>query len=121
MISIEGIIWILLIHWFADFVYQTDYWAKNKSKSNLVLATHVLVYSLLMLMAVYLSGMSIINSFIFFASTFLFHFWTDYISSRLSNKLAEKEDWHNFFVAIGVDQFLHYAQLFITYYILTRH
>jgi len=37
---------ILLIHWFADFVLQTDEQAKGKSKNWLDLLQHTLNYSI---------------------------------------------------------------------------
>lgn len=113
------IIWLMFAHWFADFVCQTDYWAKNKSKSGLVLALHVWAYSAIMFVAVALTGIGLANAFLFFGVCFFFHFWTDFVTSRITSKLAAKEDWHNFFVVIGFDQFLHFAQIFITYYLLT--
>jgi hypothetical protein len=50
--------------------------------------------------------------------TFIFHWSTDYVTSRLNSKLWAKGDVHNFFVSVGFDQVLHYAQLFLTYYLL---
>ena len=38
---------ILLIHWFADFVLQTDKQAKGKSKNWRDLLSHTLTYSLI--------------------------------------------------------------------------
>lgn len=120
MISLGTIIWIMFAHWFSDFVCQTDYWARNKSKSGAVLATHVAAYSMIMFVAVALTGLGLGTAFLFASISFFFHFWTDFVTSRITSKLAAKEDWHNFFVVIGIDQFLHFTQLFITYYLLTN-
>lgn len=119
MISLGVIIWILFAHWFADFVCQTDYWARNKSKYNAVLFQHVLLYSVLMGVAVAIISDGLYTPFIFFLVTFACHFATDFVSSRMTSKLAAKEDWHNFFVVVGLDQFLHALQLFVTFYLLT--
>mgnify|MGYP003453949244 CR=1 FL=1 len=47
--------------------------------------------------------------------TFVFHWITDYLTSRWTTKLYKKKDWYGFFTVIGLDQFLHAAQLVITY------
>ena len=54
----------------------------------------------------------------FFFITFLSHTITDYFTSRINKKLWEKGDTHNFFVFVGLDQILHYFQLFLTYKLL---
>jgi hypothetical protein len=36
---------LLAVHWVADFVLQTNWQARNKSKSNVALSRHVLVYT----------------------------------------------------------------------------
>lgn len=75
--------------------------------------------------------------------TFICHTITDYFTSRLNAKLWNKVSYymdedmcralgrsyckgerqkyaHNFFVSIGFDQLLHYVQLFLTFYLLTK-
>jgi len=39
------ILTIIFIHWVADFIFQAEEWAVNKSKSNVALYNHVLTYS----------------------------------------------------------------------------
>ncbi len=63
------------------------------------------------------------------------HTITDYFTSRLNTSLLPKRESHptdygyfkeiggnihNFFVSVGGDQCLHYAQLFGTYYLLKQ-
>ncbi len=48
------------------------------------------------------------------------HFITDAITSRITSKLWQKNDMHNFFVVVGFDQLVHYACLFITMIALTN-
>ena len=43
----QFVVLILFLHWVFDFVFQTDYMARNKSKSIKALASHVAIYSLL--------------------------------------------------------------------------
>ena len=108
MISLHIVIFILFLHWFSDFVSQSDWEAKNKSTSAIALFSHTITYSLPWLFF----GIP------FAIITFLCHTLTDYYTSRLNSKLWAKGDVHNFFVSIGFDQFLHYIQLLLTYYFL---
>jgi hypothetical protein len=116
-ISILEVFWILIGHWVADFILQTDWQATNKSKNNYALLKHVLVYSAIMSIFIGLIHQSVLL-FVFFAFTFLFHFLTDYFTSRLNSELWAKGDVHNFFVSVGFDQILHYYQLIFTYWYL---
>jgi hypothetical protein len=112
---------ILFIHWFADFVIQSDEDAKGKSTSLKHLLSHTFDYSLVwhfvMLVLILLDILPIV--FFWFAPiTFIIHTMTDYCTSRLNSILWDKGDVHNFFVSVGFDQFLHYVQLFGTFFIL---
>lgn len=113
---------VLAIHWFADFVLQTDWQAKNKSKNNGALTIHVLVYTAVFLIAS--DAFAIISNnnlmFLFAPITFICHWITDYFTSRLNSKLWATNKVHLFFVSIGFDQLLHYAQLLITFQILNK-
>lgn len=133
--SLITILIIIYIHWVADFIFQDEKWALNKSKNNTDLFFHVLTYSTIWLFASCLllwyvrqnetTEWYVYSSILFFLITFNCHFITDYITSRIvSKKFANKEygsSIPNFgsFTVIGFDQFLHYAQLFITFYLLT--
>lgn len=112
---------VIFIHWFADFVLQTYWQATNKSKNNKALTMHVLSYSTVWLLVANAYAI-VTGNFLMLALfpiiTFVCHWITDYYTSRLNSKLWEKGDVHNFFVSVGFDQFLHYLQLFLTFYIL---
>ena len=140
MINLKVVLAIILIHWFADFVLQTDKQARGKSKNWNDLLSHTGTYSFVWLFiggCIYLQQfrpynpehnkiMNIYWSYwiprgmLFVLITFIAHTITDYFTSRLNNKLWAKGDVHNFFVSIGFDQVLHYTQLLLTYYILTK-
>lgn len=121
---------ILLIHWFADFVLQTDKQAKGKSNNWYDLLSHTFNYSMIwVIIGVCIScpyfnhKYEILKAEIviyFFFITFICHTITDYFTSRLNSKLWSEGKVHNFFVSIGFDQILHYVQLFLTYYLLVK-
>jgi len=120
MIPLKILFIILLVHWIADFVCQTDWQAKNKSTNNKALLEHVCVYILIWTFpSLYIFGYTPQHS-IFILITFAAHFITDYFTSRLNTKLLVENKVHNFFVSVGFDQILHYAQLVLTYYMLVQ-
>jgi hypothetical protein len=127
-INIYVLIAMLLIHWIADFILQTDKQAKGKSTSNLQLTMHVTTYTLVWaLFGIILGiafkfylGYSIFDRIaVFCVATFVCHWITDYITSRLNTHLHKKGDIHNFFVSVGFDQILHYVQLILTLQLLS--
>lgn len=99
---------VMLVHFLADFIFQSDEMANNKSKSIRWLSYHTLVYTFCMLLFGYkfalLAGLS--------------HFMVDYITSKCTSYLWLKGDKHNFFVVIGFDQFLHTVILFSLFLLL---
>lgn len=133
---------IIMIHWVADFVLQTDKMAKGKSKNWKDLLSHTTVYSLVWFIPFILMYMKDFhphrnppllekdlifynNGFpllcLFVLITFICHTITDYFTSRLNSKLWAKGEVHNFFVSVGFDQVLHYVQLFLTYALLKQY
>ena len=46
MINLIDILTLMWLHFFADFVLQSDYVATNKSKNNKILTLHCLIYSI---------------------------------------------------------------------------
>ena len=108
MIELSTIITILCLHFVADFILQSNWMAQNKSKDNLALFTHVLVYSLSFMLIGF--KYAIINASL--------HFIIDYFTSRATSKLWAKGEVHWFFVVIGLDQTLHFICLFSTYLLL---
>ena len=121
MIPITIILLYLFIHWVADFVYQTDKQAKNKSTSIKWLLKHTITYGLIMTIFTYILYLN--NTFgaqhlyfplIFGLIQFITHTIVDYITSRINKKLWESKQVHNFFVMIGFDQFIHYTILFLS-------
>jgi hypothetical protein len=119
MINIYIVLEILFIHWFADFVCQSDWQAKNKSKSWRALLEHTAIYSAIWFWPMlYLLPGDVSGALSFIGITMICHTIQDYFTSRLNSKLWAKGDVHNFFISIGFDQFLHFTQLLLTYYLL---
>jgi hypothetical protein len=130
--------YIILIHYVADFALQTEDMATRKSKEFGHLVMHTMVYSFTWLLgAAFLFSKECDSSFlgicvdtnktfIFVAITFVTHTITDYFTSRWTSKLFASKTYYtglpNFgaFSVIGIDQVLHYAQLFLTFYFLSK-
>jgi len=117
---------ILVIHWVADFVLQSDKMAKEKSTSFNTLIFHTAVYSTVWLTVLMFLGI-ITNVFTipyfvfaikFSFITFLAHTAIDYYTSRVHTVLWKETKVHEFFTSIGFDQLLHYVQLFLTFELL---
>lgn len=106
MMSIEVILLLVWLHFVADFLLQSDWMALNKSKRNVPLLVHVAVYSTPFL----------IFGWIFALVNGVAHFVTDWLSSRATSWLWNKEKRHWFFVVIGLDQAVHMTALFLTYH-----
>lgn len=116
------IIVVLLNHWVADFVTQSDYVACNKSKKIDILLEHAGIYTLVMLPACVLVLVNKSSNYslsvpITVCVLFLTHAVQDYFTSRLTSRLFAAQRRHDFFVVIGLDQALHYLVLLLIYYV----
>ncbi len=111
-------IFILLIHFLADFALQTDEQAKGKSTDPKWLTYHVGVYSIIWLMASWFYLGDFRQALFFSIVTFICHWVTDFITSRVGKPFWDKGDYHNGFVVVGFDQILHYLQLWYTFKII---
>lgn len=96
---------LLINHFVADFLFQNDWMAVNKSKRWDALFLHCFIYAF---------------SFIwlgwkFVLITFVLHFITDAITSRITRRLYYPVfHRHWFFAVIGLDQLIHYICLAYT-------
>lgn len=72
-------------HTLGDYFAQTNWMAVNKSKNNVALLMHVAVYTLVM-------GLATL-SLTFAAITFVAHFTTDWVTSRVSRRLFPFVRW----------------------------
>ena len=115
--TFQTIMTVIAMHWVADFVLQTDWQAKNKSKDNFALLFHVLTYTI----CIFVCGIFLLteltpqNIKMWELWAFLngvVHFGVDYVTSRINTYLWNKGRVHDFFVMVGFDQVIHYACLF---------
>ncbi|HNT70584.1 MAG TPA: DUF3307 domain-containing protein [Bacteroidales bacterium] len=128
--TLTEIFTIIIIHWFADFLMQDKKWAIGKSKNWNDLLSHTIIYSFIwflfsissnILSLLVLDWMNLIN---FTLITFIAHTATDYVTSRIVSKKFAKGEYGTSipntgaFTIIGIDQVLHYIQLFLTYDLL---
>lgn len=106
---------ILGFHWVGDFVLQTHWQATNKSKRCDALARHVATYTATMFVGAWVTFLFSSHGpwvVLWFALvTGAVHFVTDYHTSRMTARLHEVGKHHDFFVVIGLDQFLHQIAL----------
>lgn len=100
-------IYLLFIHWLADFVLQNDWMAQNKNKNLFALSTHVLIYYFILLIGTFNSLWAFFNCGL--------HFLIDFVTSKINAKLWQNKKIHWFFVSVGFDQFLHTAILLLTW------
>jgi hypothetical protein len=118
------VLYIILTHWVADFILQTNHMAERKSTSNYYLTMHVSVYSTVTIISwlIFFSILGIHNTIwvnlLAYVLIFSTHWITDYFTSRKNSVLWKNKQVHDFFVMIGFDQTLHYYQLVLIYYIV---
>lgn len=114
-------IYILLVHWVADFLFQSRHMATRKSESNYYLSLHVTIYSFTTIMLWVLffliigTHMTTFTVFLSLAVTFATHWLTDYVTSRQTSKFYKAENYKAFFDTVGIDQWIHALTLFLTY------
>lgn len=102
---------LLILHLFADFFFQSNWMALNKSKNNVALGIHVFVYSLVMLGGLFLTSflfhLHVYAILAFVGINALLHFATDYATSRISSHFWITEQRSYFWQTIGSDQCIH--------------
>lgn len=97
---------LMTLHYVGDFLLQSDWMATNKSSSFKALSAHVAVYSLMFLPF----------GWEFWSVTFVLHWITDAVTSRITARLWLADERHWFFCMIGADQLLHLYMLVGTWF-----
>lgn len=118
MIEFKIIVFILLIHFLADFALQTDEQAKKKSTSTKWLTYHIATYTMCWFFASWMLFERWDQVIAFTLFTYVSHFITDYITSRMGKPFWTANNHHDGFVVIGGDQLIHYVCLFGSYLII---
>jgi len=121
MIEIWVVLYLLFLHWVADFVLQSEEMANEKSKSIYALTMHIIIYGMIMLIGFIFflvepifyvtGGQALLICFLIS----IFHWITDFITSKINKKLYKQKKIHKFFVSVGFDQWLHVAQILLIY------
>jgi len=104
-IPLNIVVWLLFVHWVADFVMQTDWMAQNKSKNVDALLLHCAVYGLTVGVMTSSVPLGLFTS--------VAHVPVDAITSRINAKLWAEKKVHWFFVSVGFDQWIHFVVLFV--------
>jgi hypothetical protein len=92
--------------------------ANNKSSRFDALCAHVAVYTVTLAGAsVVIFGLGSAASLIkFILFNAVFHFATDYVTSRIAARHFKQQNWRIFFLIIGLDQLIHQVTLIATMY-----
>lgn len=88
---------LLVLHWLADFVAQTDWQAQNKSKNWWALGAHVGVYTFLLAflpLSLMDGGLPASVAVAWIAVNGACHFVTDAITSRINTRLWQAKQVH---------------------------
>ena len=111
---------ILSVHYFADFIVQTDWQAKNKSSRFDALARHVTNYT----------GIMFALSFVMWRNNPLMACWAvangiahcvvDYFTSRTAKRFFSLGNYRGGFMVIGLDQLIHQTCLLWSWEFLYR-
>ena len=125
-------IYVLFLHFAADFIFQSDAIARAKSKSWLALSAHIGIYSGVLAVGMLLWGpifagawhVDFLGEWIDFALKWsalngAIHFCVDAVTSRINSRLYAQGRTHAFFVGIGADQFIHAASIIGTLWIVS--
>lgn len=118
MITIKLIISLLAIHLFADYLLQSMWQRTNKHKVWSALLSHSSINAACWFVAAMFIFKDSDKCVQFSYLTFIFHTITDYTSSRI-NHAIRNENRYWFYLCMGVDQFLHLSQIFLTYFYLS--
>lgn len=116
----------MFLHWLADFVCQSHWMAVNKSKNLMALISHCFTYTFvlwlggMLLLALELQDaalehMTSVPWTLCAALNGLLHFIVDCFTSKWTARLWAKNKVHNFFVVVGLDQWIHATCLITTF------
>ena len=108
----------LAVHWVADFVLQSRWMAENKSSRLDALSLHIGVYTAVLATAATLLFGTGMNVLWFIVANAGLHFVTDFVTSKITSRLWQRQNVHGFFTVVGLDQLLHQVALAATLVLL---
>jgi hypothetical protein len=103
--ELKIVLLLLWVHFFGDFVLQTNDMALKKGKSIKWLLLHTAVYSILLLL------FGVVFALINLAA----HFAVDFITARAGTYFRSLDNKKGFFMVLGTDQAIHLTTLVVTY------
>lgn len=118
---------VLIAHWFADFVCQSNKVAQGKSKDFDLLLEHGFTYfitlgiPMLLVCLIVPEFRHLLNSGLivgYVALNAVIHTFIDFFTSKASSSYWEEKDYGSFFNVIGLDQLLHMLTFLFTYKLL---
>jgi hypothetical protein len=120
---IYSLVFLLVIHYLADFLCQTREMATNKSTSLKWLTYHVLTYTMVLAfsMSAFMyftsdnAGDTIMTVWLFTIINGVLHWGTDFLTSKGTTHFYKQENWFGFFSLIGLDQLIHTVTLLLTF------
>ena len=111
---ITAVCCIIVLHFLADFVFQSNDMAMKKSSSNAWLAYHGGVYMLpFLFMIVFFRDLA--TTALYMLVNGGIHFLVDFFSSRVAREYRRQDRNHEFFLVIGADQAIHMLTLILTF------
>jgi amino acid transporter len=119
-IHLNHLLMIIVVHWVADFVFQTRAVATNKGKSLKVLTEHVSTYTMVTLvlyaLLMWVDTRDMLYNLLFFSlANYALHWVTDFTTSKASGYFYGRGNLYGFFTVIGFDQVVHYSSLVCTF------
>lgn len=108
-------VYVMLIHWVADFLCQSRWMAENKSSNLGALSAHVGTYTAVLGICC-LPLLGIVPGIAFALANGVLHFVVDFITSRITSYFYKQQNMHAFFATVGFDQYLHFVCLWVTFF-----
>lgn len=106
-----ALVFAFIGHCLGDFVFQTQWMAKNKSSSLKALSLHISVYTSVLLFVMTIATL-VLNLNWWLVLLFCLingaaHFGIDFCTSKFSSKFFKENNIQAFWAVIGADQLLH--------------
>jgi hypothetical protein len=105
------ILFVLFLHWVADFIAQTRWMAENKSKDNKALMLHIITYGLVMYVGLLIGApflklhLGLILAYVIINCAI--HCGVDFVTSRMNAHFWQTWKQNYFWWNIGFDQYVH--------------